>query len=65
MYSVGRNDPCPFGSGLKYKKCCLGREEASSTSGLHEELFADVRQAIQGEEFASREEVQVFLNGFM
>jgi methionyl aminopeptidase len=21
---VGRNDPCPCGSGLKYKKCCLG-----------------------------------------
>jgi methionyl aminopeptidase len=23
---VGRNDPCPCGSGLKYKKCCLRRE---------------------------------------
>ena len=22
--SVGRNDPCPCGSGKKYKKCCLG-----------------------------------------
>ena len=21
---MGRNDPCPCGSGLKYKKCCLG-----------------------------------------
>lgn len=21
--TVGRNDPCPCGSGLKYKKCCL------------------------------------------
>jgi hypothetical protein len=21
---TGRNDPCPCGSGLKYKKCCLG-----------------------------------------
>ena len=20
--TVGRNDPCPCGSGLKYKKCC-------------------------------------------
>jgi len=25
---VGRNDPCPCGSGKKYKKCCLPREEA-------------------------------------
>ena len=22
---VGRNDPCPCGSGLKYKKCCGSR----------------------------------------
>jgi len=22
---VGRNDPCPCGSGRKYKKCCLGK----------------------------------------
>ena len=22
---VGRNDPCPCGSGKKYKKCCLFR----------------------------------------
>lgn len=22
---VGRNDPCPCGSGLKYKKCCLSK----------------------------------------
>lgn len=22
---AGRNDPCPCGSGLKYKKCCLGK----------------------------------------
>ena len=22
---VGRNDPCPCGSGLKFKKCCLGK----------------------------------------
>ena len=24
---VGRNDPCPCGSGKKYKNCCLRREE--------------------------------------
>ncbi len=23
---VGRNDPCPCGSGKKYKKCCLGQK---------------------------------------
>jgi len=25
---VGRNDPCPCGSGLKYKKCCLGKSKS-------------------------------------
>ncbi len=24
---VGRNDPCPCGSGLKFKKCCLEKEQ--------------------------------------
>ena len=23
---VGRNDPCPCGSGKKYKKCCLNKK---------------------------------------
>jgi len=26
---VGRNDPCPCGSGKKYKKCCGAKEEAA------------------------------------
>ena len=26
---VGRNDPCPCGSGKKYKHCCLGKHEAA------------------------------------
>ncbi len=24
---IGRNEPCPCGSGKKYKKCCLGKED--------------------------------------
>ncbi|MBI2631967.1 SEC-C domain-containing protein [Candidatus Pacearchaeota archaeon] len=24
---IGRNDPCPRGSGKKYKKCCLEKME--------------------------------------
>jgi len=26
IWDVGRNDPCPCGSGRKYKKCCLPRK---------------------------------------
>ena len=31
-YNIGRNDPCPCGSGKKYKKCCL-------SSGKYEKLI--------------------------
>jgi hypothetical protein len=27
MSKIGRNDPCPCGSGKKYKKCCLPKQE--------------------------------------
>ena len=27
MTKIGRNAACPCGSGMKYKKCCLGKEE--------------------------------------
>jgi len=27
---IGRNDPCPCGSGKKYKKCCLPKDEAAA-----------------------------------
>jgi hypothetical protein len=26
---AGRNDPCPCGSGRKYKQCCLEKDEAA------------------------------------
>ncbi len=31
--TAGRNDPCPCGSGRKYKKCCLNEESRSQKSG--------------------------------
>lgn len=65
MHNIGSDDPCPCGSGLKYERCCLEREDVSSPSSLHSELFASVRRAMQGKEFASREEAQVFLNDLM
>ncbi len=30
MAKTGRNDPCPCGSGAKYKRCCLPRDEAAA-----------------------------------
>lgn len=32
MAKIGRNDPCPCGTGKKYKKCCLAKDEAAAAS---------------------------------
>jgi len=29
MAKIGRNDPCPCGSGKKYKKCCLYQQDGA------------------------------------
>ncbi len=29
---IGRNDPCPCGSGRKYKNCCLNKDKDTATS---------------------------------
>jgi hypothetical protein len=34
----GRNDPCPCGSGKKYKKCCLGQERPNELDGIARRL---------------------------
>jgi hypothetical protein len=39
---VGRNDPCPCGSGRKYKKCCAGKEQAAPVPRSLVEQFQDL-----------------------
>jgi hypothetical protein len=43
----GRNDPCPCGSGKKYKNCCLAAERAAPDSPS-DRAWARVRRAIDG-----------------
>lgn len=38
--ATGRNNPCPCGSGKKYKKCCLGKDE-SIASGQQNQRSLD------------------------
>ena len=40
MATPGRNDPCPCGSGKKYKKCCLPKEEAEQGKVIAKEQAA-------------------------
>ncbi len=59
--TLGRNDPCPCGSGRKFKRCCLGTEDtqdATSTPGtLHE--------ALEDQEFSSLEDAQAFVTQYV
>jgi hypothetical protein len=43
LVSVGRNEPCPCGSGRKYKKCCLEARDAAVAGG---EADLDVRAVV-------------------
>lgn len=45
--SVGRNEPCPCGSGKKYKKCCGAQKTVSITSIIEQELLALQTQVLQ------------------
>lgn len=44
---VGRNDPCLCGSGKKYKKCCLGKNEESLETLIDDELERVLRGIYQ------------------
>jgi len=46
--NVGRNDPCPCGSGRKYKKCCLVREQDESRREAAARLSRERRNDVVG-----------------
>ena len=41
MAKIGRNAPCPCGSGKKYKKCCLKKEQAVTMPQPNFESYVD------------------------
>jgi tetratricopeptide (TPR) repeat protein len=45
MQKAGRNDPCPCGSGKKYKKCCLPMHEADERQRAAEQNAERDRRA--------------------
>lgn len=50
MKKVGRNDPCPCGSGKKFKKCHMGREDELVLDGMGEitvEMSAQITSLAQ------------------
>jgi uncharacterized protein YecA (UPF0149 family) len=59
--ATGRNDLCPCGSGKKYKKCCLGKDESIASGHGAKGASAELHQALEGRQFDSLEEVQAFV----
>lgn len=61
---VGRNDPCPCGSGKKYKKCCLLKGEAAPSVAVPDNPFDDLRRELGERVFDSVDEVRSFMNDY-
>jgi SEC-C motif len=61
MDKTGRNDPCPCGSGKKYKKCCLGKEDPADTSGSQGSFSEEVQELVAGRSFGSLKEAEAFI----
>lgn len=66
MDKIGRNDPCPCGSGKKYKHCCLNKENSAvNTHNPASDLREELQRAIGDRVFESIEEAKEFAHKFM
>ncbi|MEA3546950.1 MAG: SEC-C metal-binding domain-containing protein [Thermodesulfobacteriota bacterium] len=63
--NIGRNDPCPCGSGKKYNKCCLGRQDSQAGHDAMESLKAEIGRELADGQFSSLEEAQAVLDTFV
>jgi len=60
--AIGRNDPCPCGSGKKFKHCCLGKENSTASNPDAASTSEALRKALEGRQFNSLEEAQTILD---
>lgn len=58
---TGRNDPCPCGSGLKYKKCCADKQDASEHQRVMGPVMGELKELLKGKVFGSLDEANAFL----
>lgn len=59
---IGRNDPCPCGSGKKFKQCCLGKEDSTASNPDAASTSEALRKALESRQFNSLQEAQQFLD---
>ncbi|MBW1673342.1 MAG: SEC-C domain-containing protein [Deltaproteobacteria bacterium] len=65
MKKIGRNDPCPCGSGKKYKNCCLGKNAQPHEENPAQQVMGEIREVLNKQEFDSLDDAQVFLDRFV
>ena len=58
---TGRNDPCPCGSGLKYKKCCADKHDASERQRVMGPAMDELKELLKDKSFGSLDEANAFL----
>lgn len=62
---TGRNDPCPCGSGFKYKKCCANKQEAGGQESGTGSPLDGLRELLKGQNFGSLDEANAFISQHM
>jgi len=58
----GRNDPCSCGSGLKYKKCCADKHDASEHQRVMGPVMGELKELLKDKSFGSLDEANAFLH---
>jgi len=61
---IGRNDPCPCGSGKKFKKCCMEKDNPAPSGRGATEVSEELREAMKGRQFNSLADVQAFTDRY-
>ncbi|MEJ2419082.1 MAG: SEC-C metal-binding domain-containing protein [Exilibacterium sp.] len=61
-HCIGRNDPCPCGSGKKFKHCCLSKENSTASGQGAAGISETLHKALESRQFNSLEEAQAFLD---
>jgi tetratricopeptide (TPR) repeat protein len=61
---IGRNDPCPCGSGKKYKKCCIDKKIEKENNYLTQikKEFPDIRAYSESKDIIWEEKARQLLN---
>ena len=62
---IGRNEPCPCGGGIKYKKCCARKQETGRQHAEMGTVMAEVKELLKGRSFDSLEEANAFISRHM